>query len=76
MFRALLQRELTAKKICIEKLLPIRSSDKKCILCEKPICGLIIDLYEDMDIWQFRYHYFLPWNTCHRCRPPLSHTYI
>jgi transposase len=76
MLAALRQRELTGKKIPIKKLLPIRESDKKCILCDKSICGLIVDLFEDMDVWDFRYHYFLPWNTCHRCRDPFSPTYI
>lgn len=76
MLRSLYEREITGKKIRIDHLVPLRKTNKKCILCEKPISGVILDIFEDMDVWGFRYHYFLPWNTCHSCRPPLSRIYI
>jgi len=38
---------------------------------EEPIFGLIVDLHEDRDIWDFRYHYFVPIYSCHKCKKPI-----
>jgi len=27
--------------------------------------------HEDMDIWDFRYHYFVPVYSCHKCKKPI-----
>ena len=72
MFTLLSRRELTGKKLKINGFLPLRTTSKQCLFCKKPIHGIIIDIFEDMDVWKFRYHYFIPWNICHKCRPPLS----
>ena len=76
MLRSLYEREITGKKIRIDHLVPLRKTNKKSIQCEKPISGVILDIFEALDVWGVRYHFFLPRNTWHSCRPPLSPIYI
>jgi len=72
MFANLVRRQRTGKPIRIKKLIPLRKTKYKCSVCDDYIYGIIIDIFEDMDVWGFRYHYFLPWIKCHKCQQPLS----
>jgi len=71
MLAHLARRERTGKKIPIKLLLPLRKTKSTCIRCSDNISGVIVDLFEDMDIWDFRYHYFIPWHYCHNCKDPI-----
>ena len=67
----LLKRQITGKKLKIVYAVPIRKTKFICLTCNEPILGLIVDLQEDMDIWDFRYHYFIPIISCHKCKKPI-----
>ena len=72
MMSLLRRREITGKKFPINDVLPLRKTTYRCFSCYKTIYGVIIDINEDKDIWNFRYHYFIPWNYCHKCKHPLA----
>ena len=65
------RRQLTGEKLKIINAVPIRKTRFVCLQCYEPIFGLIVDLHEDMDIWDFRYHYLVPIYSCHKCKKPI-----
>ena len=67
----LINRQKTGKKLKIIDAIPIKKTRFICLTCSKNIFGVIVDLHEDMDIWEFRYHYFIPIFSCHKCKDPL-----
>jgi|TARA_Y100000591_G_C21708484_1_gene632139 hypothetical protein len=67
----LIDRQLTGKKLRVVNAIPIRKTRFVCLTCYEPIFGVIVDLQEDMDIWDFRYHYFVPIFSCHKCAKPI-----
>ena len=70
--RGLKNREITGKRIKINYVYPLRKTSYACWQCNKPVYGLIVDLHEDMDIYSFRFHYFIPMLACHNCRDPVK----
>lgn len=71
LFKRLQNREINGN-FFINRYIPIRKTSVKCIYCNKCIYSLIIDLIKDMDIFKFRYHYFIPIFACNNCKDPLK----
>jgi hypothetical protein len=66
----LLNREITGKRIRINHVYPLRKTSYACCVCNQPVTGIILDLNEDMDIFEFRFHYIIPMLACHKCKDP------
>ena len=70
--KGLRRREITGKRIRINYVYPLRDTKYMCYRCNQKIKGLIVDFPEDIDVFGFRYHYFIPMVACHLCHDPRS----
>ena len=70
--KGLRRREITGKRIRINYVYPLRDTKYICCRCHRKIKGLIVDFPEDIDVFGFRYHYFIPMVACHLCHDPLK----
>ena len=57
------RREIKGHAVLRRKQI-LRETAGKCYSCDKPIYAVILDLNEDKDIFDFRYHYYVP---CYKC---------
>jgi len=63
-------REIIGKPIKINQVYPLRKTSYACRICNQPVMGIILDLNEDRDIFEFRFHYIIPMLACHKCKNP------
>ena len=68
--KGLCRIQITGKRIRINYVYPLRNTKYMCYRCNRRIKGLIVDLPDDIDVFGFRYHYFIPMLACHRCCDP------
>ena len=62
----LIRRE-TSGKLVIPHVQPMKNTNEPCPKCGFDIKAVILDLHKDIDIFGFRYHYYITKWRCYNC---------